>query len=353
MRWEGGLASVDASLPQQKRQARPNLTSDIKMKRALRVVEKIYNGVLNSAAYLAMSLTILMMLCIVASVFLRRTEYAFGWALEASEYILIIMTFFGTGWLLRTGGHIRVDIVPNYFKGRSRDFYNGMIFSVVATVCLVFTIAGISTAWEAFVAGTLQIKVYTFPKWILISLIPFGGFFLFLESVRLAYGYFAPKTVLIVDDEPDIVDTLKELIKDCRVHAAFDFDSASEKLKANHYDSVVLDIMGVSGFDLLRLCVEKELPTIMLTAQEFNPDALKKAMQMGAISFLPKEEMVNINVFLQDAMTLSEEEARVNFYMKLGSYFDRVFGPGWDRNEAFWDEARRVLKESAVETSTT
>jgi TRAP-type C4-dicarboxylate transport system permease small subunit len=350
--WEGGLASVDASLPQQNRQARPNHTSGMEMKRALRVVQKIYNGILNLAAYLAMSLTVLMMLCIVASVFLRRTEYAFGWALEASEYILIIMTFFGTGWLLGTGGHIRVDIVPNYLKGRSRDFYNGMIFSVVATVCLVLTIAGISTAWEAFVAGTLQIKVYTFPKWILISLLPFGGFFLFIESVRLAYGYFARKTVLIVDDEPDIVDTLQELIKDYRVHTTFDFDSASKKLKTNHYDAVVLDIMGVSGFDLLRMCAEKQVPAIMLTAHAFNPAALKKAMQMGAISYLPKEEMVNINLFLQDAITLSEEAARMNFYMKLGNYFDRVFGPGWDRNETFWDEARRVFMEGTVETPT-
>ena len=107
------------------------------MKRALRIVEKIYNAFVNGIVYIAIGLILFMMLCISISVFLRRTQYAFGWGLEASEYILIILTFFGTGWLLKTGGHTRVDIIPNAIKGRAQELYNGLIFSIVAIVCLV------------------------------------------------------------------------------------------------------------------------------------------------------------------------------------------------------------------------
>jgi hypothetical protein len=105
--------------------------------------------------------------------------------------------------------------------------------------------------------------------------------------------------------------------------------------------------MGVRGFDLLRLSAEKGFPTIMLTAHALNPDALAKSMKLGAVSFLPKDEMINIGSFLEETLTMSKKDARINFYIKLGSYFDSRFGPDWDNNEAFWAEARKVLASQA------
>jgi len=318
--------------------------------RTIKILEKIYDGLLAGLVYVAAVLILFMVLCISASVFLRHTEYAFGWQLEASEYILIIITFFGTGWLLKTGGHIRVDIIPNWVKGKRQAFYNGSTYIIVSIVCLAFTITGVFTAWDAYIAGTLQIKIYTFPKWILISLIPLGGFFLFVESGKLAYRCFSRKVILIVDDEADVLTTLDEILGlgHYRVDTAQDFDTASEKLKYNVYDGVVLDIMGVQGFDLLRMSVEKGCPTIMLTAHALHPAALKKCMELGAISFVPKEKMESITSFVDDALTMSEKEARLNFYLKLGGYFDHRFGPGWDKDEAFWSEARKVLSGNAT-----
>jgi len=159
--------------------------------------------------------------------------------------------------------------------------YNGAIYTIVALVCLVFTVAGVSTGWEAYAAGTLQIKVYTFPKWMLISLIPFGGFFLFVESARVAYRYYLGKTILIVDDEADVLDTLRDLLTGYRVHTALDFDAASKKLKHTLYDAVILDVMGVQGLELLRLSTKKGCPTIMLTAHAFNPDTLQRSMGLA------------------------------------------------------------------------
>jgi TRAP-type C4-dicarboxylate transport system permease small subunit len=137
-----------------------------------------------------------MMISITLSVFLRRTDYALAWKLEVSEYILLLSTFFATGWLLRSGGHVSVDMFPLLFKGKKRlkEIYYGLIYTLVALICLVLTINGVMTTWEAFVAGTLQVKVYTFPKWILLSIIPFGFFILFVESSRIVYNFFSGKT---------------------------------------------------------------------------------------------------------------------------------------------------------------
>jgi len=314
------------------------------MERIIRIVSKIYNGLFTSLLYVAIGLVLFMVFLICASVFVRRTPYAIGWAVEASEYILLIMTFFGTGWVLRNAGHINVDIILALLPRRSKEIYQGVLYSLVTVLCLIFTIVGISTGWEAYVAGTLQVKVYIFPKWILIALIPIGGFFLFVESAKIAWRQFAKKAVLVVDDEKDVLETIKALLSDYRVDTALDFQTAVEKLKRKVYDAVILDIMGVRGLDLLKLSAEKELPTIMLTAHAMNPGTLKESMHGGAVSFVPKERMDEIHAFVEDILTVGRKEARLRFYIKLGPYFDRRFGPRWDQAETFWLEARRAVQ---------
>jgi TRAP-type C4-dicarboxylate transport system permease small subunit len=314
------------------------------MNRIIRIVSKIYNGVFLALLYVAAGLVLFMVALVCASVFVRRTPYAIGWAVEASEYILLVMTFFSTGWVLRNAGHINVDVVLNLLPRRSREIYQGVLYSVVTVLCLIFTIVGISTAWEAYVAGTLQVKVYIFPKWILITLIPLAGFFLCVESAKIAWGQFAKKTVIVVDDEKDILETIKALLSDYRVDAVLDYQSAVERLKGKVYDAVILDIMGVRGFDLLKLSAEKDLPTIMLTAHAMSPASLKESMLGGAVAFVPKEKMDEIHAYVDDIVAVGRKEARLRFYLRLGSYFDRRFGPHWDQAETFWLEARKAAE---------
>ena len=65
------------------------------------------------------------------------------------------------------------------------------------------------------------------------------------------------KTILAVDDEPDVLQVLREEIENasrsCRFDEASTYDEAVRKLQSGTYDVVILDIMGVRGFDLLEL----------------------------------------------------------------------------------------------------
>jgi DNA-binding NtrC family response regulator len=114
------------------------------------------------------------------------------------------------------------------------------------------------------------------------------------------------RKILIVDDEPDILAILEEEIlnscPDSKIEKATTFESASELLKSRDYDLVVLDIMGVRGFDLLEIAVAEKLKVAMLTAHALNPKALKKAHDMGAMSYLPKNKLGKIVPFLEDAL---------------------------------------------------
>ena len=110
------------------------------------------------------------------------------------------------------------------------------------------------------------------------------------------------KLVLVVDDEPDILESVGEELEMCILHKAKDYETALQYLLSYTYDIVILDIMGVNGFELLRNSVSRGFPTVMLTAHALTPDALKKSIKLGAVSFLPKEKIGELQSFLEDVV---------------------------------------------------
>ncbi len=145
------------------------------------------------------------------------------------------------------------------------------------------------------------------------------------------------KVVLVVDDEPDILETVEDLLDMCEVHKAQDFDTALRLILSNSYDAVILDIMGVNGFELLKNSVSRDFPTLMLTAHAVTPEALSKSMKYGAVSFLPKELMKDIEEILEDVVLGGGKRLWwLKSLEKTGPYFDEKFGPDWkDKNKFF------------------
>ena len=79
------------------------------------------------------------------------------------------------------------------------------------------------------------------------------------------------KKILIVDDEPDVLDTLLELLDMCLVDTAPNFETAEKFLSKNMYDVAIFDIMGVQGYDLLEISNRKNIPALMFTAKQESP----------------------------------------------------------------------------------
>jgi DNA-binding NtrC family response regulator len=159
------------------------------------------------------------------------------------------------------------------------------------------------------------------------------------------------KIILIVDDEPDVLDTIAELLDMCKIHKAEDYDTALQLLASYTFDIVILDIMGVDGFELLKQAVSRGFPTVMLTAHALTPEALKKSIKLGAVSFLPKEKMSEIESYLEDVVLGGAKSAWEKLFDKLGSFFNQRFGPDWKERDAFFKAFEKELKESAKESS--
>lgn len=148
------------------------------------------------------------------------------------------------------------------------------------------------------------------------------------------------KRILLVDDEPDVLDTLEDLLPMCETVKASNFNEAKDLMETKYFDMTILDIMGVEGFQLLEIANQREITAVMLTAHALSPDNIVKSYKEGAASYLPKEEMVNIAAFLNDILEAKEQGKSTwgRWYDKLGSFFERKFGEDWQKDEKeFWE----------------
>ena len=154
------------------------------------------------------------------------------------------------------------------------------------------------------------------------------------------------KAVLAVDDEPDILQTIKEMLDMCQVHKAADYNTALQHLLGYTYDIVILDIMGVNGFELLKASVSRGFPTVMLTAHALTQEALKKSIKLGAVSFVPKDKMLELRTHLEDVVLGGGKPVWRKLFDRLGSYFEKHFGPDWKEKDKFFEEFEKELRQS-------
>jgi DNA-binding NtrC family response regulator len=144
-------------------------------------------------------------------------------------------------------------------------------------------------------------------------------------------GLLDGKRILIVDDEPDVLEVLEELLSMCAVAKASTFDEAKGLLEGQYFDVAILDIMGVDGYQLLEIANEKSVIAVMLTAHALSPENVSKSYDEGAASYIPKDEMSNIATFLEDILEAKQKGKSFwwRWHDRLAFYFDKKFGPDW------------------------
>ena len=158
--------------------------------------------------------------------------------------------------------------------------------------------------------------------------------------MKVAESILSGKSILAVDDEPDVLTVLEEEIKyacpDCTIEKATTYEKAADLLKGKAYDIVILDIMGVRGFDLLKIAVERGFKAAMLTAKALTPEALRDAHDLGARAFLPKDKLGEIVPFLEDVLKYEPKAGWARLMEKLESYFDSRFESDWKKKYPFY-----------------
>jgi len=154
------------------------------------------------------------------------------------------------------------------------------------------------------------------------------------------------KKILIVDDEPDVLDSLIEILDNCKLDTATSFNEAKQLLEVEYYDLAILDIMGVDGFGLLEIANAHKIPALMLTANALSEETLKKSAKEGAAYFVPKDKMADIDVYVADVFTALEKQQNPwdRWFNRLGGFFDKRFsGTNWrEEEEKFWKDLMKT-----------
>jgi DNA-binding response OmpR family regulator len=133
-------------------------------------------------------------------------------------------------------------------------------------------------------------------------------------------GALAPKKVLVVDDEPTLVATLKYNLEREGYHviSATDGESALSAAREGKPDLVVLDIMlpGLDGFEVCRLLRrESNAPILMLTAKGEEVDKVV-GLELGADDYVTKpfsmrELVARVRALLRRAATPADTQREV------------------------------------------
>ena len=104
------------------------------------------------------------------------------------------------------------------------------------------------------------------------------------------------KTLLVVDDEPDMLDCVAEVLREhFDLSLARDGFEALQKLRGQRFHAVVLDLKmeGEDGFDVLQYLSKHQPETRVLIASGL-PSLDRIAERYGARDWLPKPYHIDV-----------------------------------------------------------
>lgn len=124
--------------------------------------------------------------------------------------------------------------------------------------------------------------------------------------------------ILIIDDDPDIVESMRIILESCRhkVKVAKSGAEGLKEAKAEKYDLIILDVMMETmstGFEVARNLREsrenKNVPILMLTA-------IKESTGLDFNSEVGDKDWLPVNAYLEKPMKPNELLVKVESLLK-------------------------------------
>ena len=154
-----------------------------------RIAIATFERTLSFLAILAALLLIFMTLGISTEVTIRMLGGSIKWMMEVVESSLLFITFIGAAWVLKSEGHVIMDVLLTRLKPRTRGLLNTITSIMCAIVCIVVTWYGIEATLISIQRGSVLGTVLEPPLSIFLAVIPFGCLLLFIQFLRRTYSF--------------------------------------------------------------------------------------------------------------------------------------------------------------------
>jgi TRAP-type C4-dicarboxylate transport system permease small subunit len=141
----------------------------------------IVNGIM---AGIGAIMVIFMMMAISYSVMMRYLfNRPIAWIVEISSYLMLYITFLGTAWLLRRDGHVEIDLFTSHLKPKQRAVLKSVTSVGGAVVGFILAWKGALITVDYFKRGVMAMDILNTPQYLLMAIIPVGGFLLMIEFI--------------------------------------------------------------------------------------------------------------------------------------------------------------------------
>ncbi|MGI9332291.1 MAG: TRAP transporter small permease [Gammaproteobacteria bacterium] len=152
-------------------------------------VQRAYAGVLRALFGLSGLLLAATALLIVVDVCLRNAGIQPpAHTLTLTEYALLYTTMLGAPWLVRTRGHVYIELITAAVAPRVRIVMSGVVAAACVLVSLVLTWYSADVTFSEFVRGTADIRSFDMPRWMLLACMPVGFGLMAVEFARFLFG---------------------------------------------------------------------------------------------------------------------------------------------------------------------
>lgn len=138
--------------------------------RLLTRIDQSWGALLNGLGLLACLLIAVMVVVISADVVVRNLGWGnLPWATEVAEYTLYLATFLAAPWLLRQGGHVRMDVVLKALPHKVAWGLELFTDTIAIVTCASLMVASVKATVASAEQQSLVFKILVFPEWWLLA----------------------------------------------------------------------------------------------------------------------------------------------------------------------------------------
>lgn len=106
------------------------------------------------------------------------------WVVQFNEYAMLWITFLGTAYLLMKNRHVSIQIVTGRLGVKGKKVIAQVHAALGILLCLGLFFFTLSSTWEHFVRGVIDVQAVDVPKGYVLMVIPFGFLLLTLQFLR-------------------------------------------------------------------------------------------------------------------------------------------------------------------------
>lgn len=110
-----------------------------------------------------------------------------AWSTDISGYLLVFIAFFVGPWLLKTNGHVYIDMFIDKAAGKVKAGLKLFSHLVIIAVTLLFAWFGLTTVIDNYQTNVMLMDVLQTKKYLIIIPIFFGSLIMFLRAVLMLW----------------------------------------------------------------------------------------------------------------------------------------------------------------------